>query len=297
MSRLLRAGFHRLFKSRLYGLGLLIGMALGIFMPVLRYWDIRKNREVYEALGNEYRSAEGFVFSLVLYMIFVLVIWLGNFVGAEYSDGTMRSKIISGHKRWEIYLSNYIVCAFAGVSMQVVSMVFLLLAGRILLPYHALTVTGLLAGMASQCLSLLGFTAVMLIFTMLIQSKATASVLILGLTMVMLMTAMTIFNLLDEKEYIETYDGAVTVSQETGEITGEKKLVKNPRYVEGRKRTVYEALHTVLPVNQFLRILNNSFEDEKAVLEMIRQMAVCSVATIILVNGAGIWIFQKMDLK
>ena len=39
------------------------------------------------------------------------------FIGTEYSDGTIRNKIVVGHSRSTIYLANLLTCCFAGLIM------------------------------------------------------------------------------------------------------------------------------------------------------------------------------------
>ena len=68
------------------------------------------------------------------------------------------------------------------------------------------------------------------------------------------------------------------------------EYVKNPDYLSGTKRKVYECLNDVLPVNQFYQVANGIDEN-------LGIMAVYSVILIVLSNGAGIVIFRKKDLK
>lgn len=289
MNKLLRANFRRLLKNRLYLAGLLFAAGLGILFDVMRFLDIRKYPEQYANAGAEYQSAEGFVFSLALYVIFALVVVIGNFLGTEYSDGTIRNKIIAGHKRINIYFSNYIVCAAAGISMLLVSILATLGVGKLLLPVSYLTTGELVGSVLSQCITMLGFTAIIVLIAMLIQSKAGGSVTMLLLTMLLFVTAMTVSSRLSAPEYREEYVSSGT-DETTGQITVTPEIVKNPNYIGGTRRTFYEFLNNLLPVNQFMQVMME-------ISDNIGTMAVYSLLTVLLSNGAGTFLFQKKDLN
>ena len=113
MSQLLRANFSRLWKSGIFRLCVLFSIGLSGFMVIMRYVDIQKHSEEYAELGIEYSSADGLMFVGALYLLFAAAVLVGIFVGTEYADGTIRNKLVVGHNRPTIYLSNLIVCAVA----------------------------------------------------------------------------------------------------------------------------------------------------------------------------------------
>ncbi len=93
------------------------------------------------------------------------------FLGAEYSDGTMHSKIAVGHRRRSVYLSDLTVCAVAGLLFNTAWLTGSLLFHRDRgLPADPLRFL-LCAG--GVCLS---WTAVFTLISLLVQSKAHAAV-------------------------------------------------------------------------------------------------------------------------
>ncbi len=289
MSRLLKANFTRLFKSIFFKICLIFSAGFGIFLDMARYIDIQKNAAIYAELGNEYKSADGFVFSGALYLIFVAAAFVGIFIGTEYSDGTIRNKLMIGHKRIEIYLTNFMVCVAADILMLLVFILVTLGVGQIIFGVSILTVHQIIILTLSQLLTMAAFSAILVLLAMLIQSKAGGSVTILILTVILLMAAITISSKLSQPEYYQDYS-ASAIDEETGEMVLEPETVKNPHYISGAKRKVYEFLNDALPVNQFYQTtLNNT--------EHVDSMTVYSVIIIILANGAGIILFRKKDLK
>ncbi|MBO5163546.1 MAG: ABC transporter permease subunit [Ruminococcus sp.] len=284
MSRLIKANFARLFKSVFFKVCIIFSAGLGILLDFSRYADIQKNPEIYEGLGAQYKAADGFVFSGALYIVFAAAAFVGIFLGTEYSDGTIRNKLMVGHKRWEIYLSNFIVCLTANITFLLVFIITTLGVGELLLSASYLSFTQIVVFTLSQCAAMAAFTAILVLFSMIIQSKATGSVTALILTVVMVFATLYISAKLEEEEYYTT-----RVSY-TGEIYDEPQTRKNPAYIAGTKREIYEFLNNALPVNQFYQVTKNTEEN-------IGIMAVYSAILIVLSSGVGIVIFRKKDLK
>ncbi|MDO4354585.1 MAG: ABC transporter permease, partial [Clostridia bacterium] len=88
-------------------------------------------------------SREGAVwvmdFSLLTYVILSPImtsVSAALFIGSDYSDGTLRNKLIAGHRRGNIYLANLITCCFVGIMLCLIfavpqGILGLLLGGQI----------------------------------------------------------------------------------------------------------------------------------------------------------------------
>lgn len=289
MSRLIKANFARLFKSTLFRICMLFSGGLGVFLDIMRYIDIQNNLSHYENLGAEFKSADGFAFSGALYVVFAVAAFVGIFVGTEYSDGTVRNKLMVGHKRWEIYISNFITCAAADIIMLLTFILVTLGLGQLILGKASLTLTEIFVYTLSQCATIISFTAILVLFSMLIQSKSAGSVTALILTVIMFMAALHISSKLEEPEYYNDYQ-ATSTNAETGEMSIEPITIKNPRYISGTKRKIYVFANKALPFNQFYQIACNNDKN-------IGIMAIYSIIIVILSNGAGMVIFRKKDLK
>ena len=115
MRKLITANFHRFSKDRFSWcvLGIVVILSLG---------------NVFNSVGSfETMAASGYAVSLDEYYFnqapligAFLALLISMFLGTEFSEGTIRNKLCIGHKRDEIFLSNFISCAFASIVLTVV---------------------------------------------------------------------------------------------------------------------------------------------------------------------------------
>ena len=97
MIKLLKAGFFRLKKDIIFYLFIFLTIGIAGFM-LYRYYNnniIFKNTYLDEIV-NEF----------IIYIGFFIAIFVSIFVGKEHSQGIIRNKIIVGHSRVSIFLSN-----------------------------------------------------------------------------------------------------------------------------------------------------------------------------------------------
>ena len=90
MFKLLHAGFHRYFKNLMFWIGLAATFICGLICSIF-------SRELY--LEDVYILAE-------IVIIAVVISWI---VGREFDDGIIKNKIIFGHKKIIIFLSEIIL--------------------------------------------------------------------------------------------------------------------------------------------------------------------------------------------
>lgn len=285
MNKLLSAEFIRLFKSFVFRLCVLFSLGFSSYIVLLRWWEQKKYYEIYAQLDSSYHNIDNLLFNGGLFLIFALAVFVGIFVGTEYSDGTIRNKLMVGHTRINIYLSKLIVCAVGTAIIYVLYFLCTLLLGSLLIGKTTLGVATLLSFFFISILAAVALTALLLLFSMLIQNKATGCVVCLLSTLVLLSSSASIYQQLTAPEY---YEGYSFIDEETGKlITVEPE--KNTRYLTGAKRKVYEFLNNVLPTSQLYNI-----GDE---VPGIPLLSVYDGVLIILVTGIGIVIFTKQNLK
>lgn len=274
MSRLLRAGFARLFQSKLFYLSLAIGVFLGCFAGYTKYSDL--------LIGIPIDLSDT-LFSCGYIAAFVLSVFTPLFVGTEYSDGVIRNKIISGHERWAIYLSNQILAMSTGamVFFSFViphAVIMYLVAGSSRIAARQLLIFALVSFIA-----VLTCCSIYILISMLSSKKSTSVVLCMLLVILMFITAMTVSARLSAEEYRSGYR-----MSDSGEI--ESFTEPNPKYLTGIKRAVYQTVYDILPIGQILQALFLSIS--KPWLLIIYSLTLSSAVTAI-----GIGVFSKKDLN
>lgn len=255
MTKLLSANFIRLRKSKLFWLAEGIMVGISVFSVINFYIENHK----YPDMSPEY--ADYLLFASAVFIFFVIAVFIGIFIGTEYSDGTVRNKLIVGHTRSAIYLSNLIVCSVFSVIVQLSYMAVILGLGIPLLGNSGeVSLKQFVKYSVYDFAAIIAVTAIIVLISMLIQSKATASVLAIILTIICLISSMTvIFNL------------------------------NNPSYLSGTKRIIYQYINDISP---YCQIINISGYEKLNPLCLLYSFAV-----IIVFTGVGIIIFRKEDLR
>ena len=111
MSRLLKADVYRVLKSRLSLIALILALAFPVLI-VLLYAGIQWIGGLGEEMGGMLFNANsliGSAYSLSNNIGLVVPAFAGILVCSDYTNGTLRNKVIAGNRRSHIYLSHLIV--------------------------------------------------------------------------------------------------------------------------------------------------------------------------------------------
>lgn len=285
MSRLLRADFSRLFKSLIFKLGMIFSVGFAVVMVMARYIDFKTNASTYAEYGYTTVNADDFIFTGCFFLMFVVAVFIGIFVGTDYSDGTIRNKIMVGHKRGSIYLANYITCYAAMLIFNFTYIVMVLVFDLILYRNTTIKPVYFFINLGFMIITSAALTALLLFFAMLINNKTAASVTLLAMAIVLWFSAMLIVTRLDTQEYYQD----VYELNEAGELV-QDKTVRNPKYLTGAKREIYEFMADILPSTQYYQVLQWSIERPV-------RFILCDVGILVVMTGAGVVAFRRKDLK
>lgn len=286
MTNLLSAEFRRLIKSTVFRLSLLCSAGLSAAVILMRWSDVRMNPETYARLSVEYRNADGLIFVGGMYVVFMLAVFVSIFVGTEYSDGTIRNKLVAGHTRTAIYLSKLVVCGVADVVIHVLYIVVALALGGLMLEGTTMAAGEILAFTLTSVMAVLAATSLLLLFSMSVQSKAVGAVACLLSVIIMFFAALTIHQRLSAPEYYDAYTYKDNLTGEIVEVGREKNL----RYLTGTKRKVYQFLYDFIPASQLYQITMN-------LSDHLGWIAAYDVLLVIASTGVGIIIFQKKNIS
>ena len=275
MAKLLRANLSRLWKSRIFYIGLAFMLLLNVFL-VLDGWNY--GRQGYPEL------LEDMLFQNCIIIGFVSAVVVGMFLGTEYSDGTIRNKIAVGHTRASIYLANLIVCAAASALLLLISLALGFGLGSFLLDPLGLPMKVLLLYSCIGLLTTVSFASIYTLVAMLSPSKASGAVLCLVLALVLLFATSAVEGTLTEPEMVQDFIMSVDGTPNLGEPH------PNPRYVTGTKRAVLEVIYDILPTGQAFQISNNECAHPA-------RLPAFSLLVALVTSAAGALLFRRRDLK
>ena len=271
MLKLLHASFLRLRKSRL----LLLCMAAAFVVSSVFLLQIGGSEE--SAWTLEEALLQMLPFLPVLYAAFV-----GLFLGMEYQDGTMRNKIIAGHTRSAVYLSQ-LLTAMLGCLGTLLAWALSAAVGAVRLGRFAAPWTELLLRAAVILMLTAAMAAILTLFAMLITNRAVSGVTVILAAFALLLLSSYLYNALCEPELL-----SAAVMTGNGYEVGEP--MPNPNYIGGTLRTVYRFLSETLPSGQAILLANR--ELTRPVLSLC-----ASLCIILLTTGAGLAAFRRKDLK
>lgn len=112
MGKLLSANFARLRKDRFFWC-LLAAVIIASLVNIL---NSARSFEVMTESGYGL-TLEDYYFNQATLMGVYCALFASLFLGTEYSDGTIRNKLTVGHNRSHIYLSNFLVCLAASLTL------------------------------------------------------------------------------------------------------------------------------------------------------------------------------------
>ncbi len=274
MRKLLSANFSRLRESKLFLL-LLVGVFLFSLVTIFSAAGYAKSSEFIHSLDDYY-------FDLAPYMGIVYAVFISMFLGTEYSDGTMRNKLMVGHTRGHVFLAGYLTCFAA--CLVIAAMWLLGSAPGLLLigPFEM----GL-GGFASYLLVVVGFTAAYAaIFTWigsLSSNKAATVLFTLGAWLLLVFLASGVNDRLSELEMkggMAYIDGAFQMIEAT----------PNPLYLKGAARTFFECVLDLLPSGQSILMHSAS------ITHPVRQILFSILVTVLTLTG-GMTAFRRKDIK
>jgi len=240
-------------------------------------------------------ALDGCVFEFAPFMGLVAAIFISLFVGSEYSDGTIRNKLVVGHSRMRIYLANLIVCSIACMLISLAYVAGIIMVGSSK-DGELLTETSII----TMCLICsifvsVAFTSIMTMLAMLNTNKAGNVVVSMILALVLLVSSSYIYQRLGEPEM---YDNYVSVN-EVG-IPTQVEQLPNPLYIDGTPRTVLEVVNDLLPSGQAMQ-LADAFDASGITNKNIENAPYrwmgYSMLIIVLTSGCGIILFKRKEIR
>ncbi len=257
MNKLISAGFTRLWKDKIFWLififmfmfGALVSVKTGVNAPL-----------------------EGIFFAFAVTISIPTAVFCGMFVGTEYSDGTIRNKIIVGHSRCAVYFSNLIVNIVACILIAFSYTLAVFIVGVPRLGFFQVSAEHILFYSFVSIMMIFALTSIYTLLCLLITNKATSAVICVLVSFALFFSSITIKSRLEEIKYYESNATSNAIEQ------------LDP------KRDLYQFLYDFVPTCQGMQIAMQ-MSDEPWLLP------VYSSVIIIITSGLGIFLFRRKDLK
>ncbi len=269
MSKLLSANLSRLFKSKVFWLTAAAMLVLTVIEMIAL--DIHDTPKTFDLV----------CFRMMPYFGLYAAFFTSMFLGTEFSDSTIRNKLIVGHSRSEVFFANLFTCLIAA------AIFFIIWAATMCAGIpgaHDIDLKTCLLKALTGFFTLISVTSIMSVISQLITRKAVTAVTAIFAALALLILASYFYNALCEPEInVELVNISEDGSMEFNEVP-------NPAYIAGLLRPVYEAILRVLPTGQQILLADEP-------LSQPALMIAVSLAVTIVVSVIGYLFFRKKDLK
>ena len=227
MNKLLAANFSRLFKNKVFWICCIFAFCYGVFMQTMNYLT--------SIASGEVPQIDDLFFSFAIWTGILLSAFISLFLGTEYSDGTIRNKLVIGHRRHDIYLSNLIVCITAGAVMYAINLIASFAVGIPLMGGFDTGAELVFATCIGILITAAAFASICTMISMLCQNKAAAAVINILLIFLLLFVSLYIRAWLEAPETVTTQS---VVMGENGGSSITTEEVPNPVYLSGTAREI-----------------------------------------------------------
>ncbi len=276
MYKLLTANFARLRKNQIFIGSVIFMIILGILFPLVTYQEMIELDTVY------YLQERAFWYPIFLGLI--LALFCSLFLGTDNSDNTIRNKIIVGHTRNNIYLSNLITCMIVGVVLCLVHTITIICVGTPLLGFYTMEISDVIGYTVAIITMVFSFASIYTFVSMKCSSKATIAVVCLMLWLCLLFVSLYVQNKLMEPEMVQNLEMNASGVIQSG------SMVANPDYISGTLRSVFTFLSEFLPSGQAILFMRCEAAHWGRII-------IYNIITTGIVSILGIFFFRHTDLK
>lgn len=280
MRKLLSANFSRLWKNKVFWVLEGFCFGFGVFAYILVAINTRN-------LGQgwlEY-NAHAYFYLPILFIAVVIAIFACFYIGTDYSDGTLRNKLIVGHSRAGIYLSYFLTATIVALLLVAAYLLAVPIVG---LPFSGSAVITCVElqpwRIMNFILVIIEYTALFVLLSMLDSNKARNVVISLLVAFSVIMVGMMLYGRYAQPEFVNHVvalpDGGIELKQGAA----------NSKYLSGTTRTVVEWFTLILPSGSVMLSLDRN-------LDFDWRNPVLSVILIVVLTSIGIWLFKKKDIR
>jgi len=276
MNKLLSANFMRLKKNKAFWL------CMGAMLVYTLVYMLNGCRQATVDLAEYHYNIDKYYFHFAISIGAFCALFSSMFFGTEYSDGTIRNKIVVGHTRTNIYIASLLTTFTATLLMMSVWLLGALVALPVL-GVWAMGIPHLFLYLLIALMFVAAYSAICTFVNMLSANKAVTVAASLLLFLGLLIFSSMIYNGLSEPEMssgIEITANGMEMSEPT----------PNPNYVSGVKREIYDFISDFLPTGQGLKMWQLEISNP------VRMLASSIFITLFTTLG-GIFVFKRKNLN
>lgn len=246
MRRLLYANCSRLYGSKAFRVTLILMLCLEGILSLL-------------LLSQDSTRIDLALFVSIQGIGSIISVSLSLFYGTEYSDGTIRNKLIVGHKRTDIYLAGFLS---GGMGITMLYMLWILV-GMLFAVIMQIPVTITFKCVVSGCigwLACISYCAIYNMIGMLSSSKAKTAIICILSAFCLMFGGLLCYSL------------------------ARQGLLSEPM------RMLFEVLFDINPYGQIFQFMTVE-------LSVLWRLGIYAILVIVCVNTCGIAVFHKKDIK
>lgn len=278
MTNLLKANFYKMKKNKFIWIANILSVIVAIYY-------IRDNYNVYHDFLSIV-NINSLIFNYLPVFIIVSSILISTLLGFDYSNGSIKNKIIVGHSRLKIYISNLLSTYLIILTIYLIYVLIICLSGIFL--FKNLTFNfEFLINIIILFLIILSYASISVFIAMTINNDIVSPVLNVLNSFILIIISFILLSVLSEPKYLHSDDGIYI-----NDVGIEVIDTENPMYIKGSKRTIYEIIVNILPTGEAFQksrdrdINTNSY-----------QMLGYSISFIIITNTLGIYLFYNKELN
>ncbi len=218
MSRLLRADLYRMYR------GIIFWTSLGSMFGIAGMLSVMQ----YTSMSYEVPLSRVIFLPMSFYGVIAAAL-VSFFVGEDYHDGVIRNKLVAGHTRNNIYLSNLICSLLACLTIYVVISLILTAIGSSFFE-NDVTIENFVKFFLLGILTCLAMGSIFGMLSMLIGERTIGVMVCMALAFGMLFLCLHTNQIVIQEPY------------KNGQV--------NPNYMGGVLRKIYELIHDLNPMGQ-----------------------------------------------
>ena len=281
MLKLLHANFYRLRKNKVF-IGIIIITIIASFVILFNTYQGNITNEKY----NMQKTPIDRTYTIYINVIsFLIAVFVSIFVGSDYDNGTIRNKIIVGHSRKNIYLSNLIVSIIVGLVLEIIYLTIISIVGIPLIGKIQMNILDFLYIILDMIFLIIVFSSIFNFISMLCSNVTLSTVGSLLLILIMYVFCMSISGIAYSTKELKIQD-----FDENGNLV--TKYLEDENYPGDFKKNLCKTIINILPTGQAMELSEVNID-----INEIKIYPLYSLGVIIIINILGIYLFSKKELK